>query len=167
MNHLLLKKLSPILLLTNLQSANALSSDQLQPCYIQADTIIYHRAAARTIYLGHVHARQGTTQLTGDKVITYLDSHHRITRLIAHGHPAHYRTLPDHQAFKLYASANTIRYFPLKNQVLLLKKGHITQQQNVFTGPHIWYDIGTQTVVSTNPGGKSLTTMIIEPQATK
>lgn len=47
----------------------ARSSDQYLPYHIQADAIIYNQNLHTTIYQGHVHATQGTTRLTGDKVV--------------------------------------------------------------------------------------------------
>lgn len=143
----------------------ALTSDQYLPYYVRATTIIYKNKLHLTIYISNVHAHQGSSQLSGDKVIVYNSANGSdILRMVATGHPAHYSTLPDKQSERLYAQAETIEYYPQKNQVLLLKKARVTQKKNVFTGPHIWYDIKQQKVISTNPKGSSETKIVIEPQ---
>ena len=147
------------------KSSFGLSSDQYLPYYVRAHSIIYKRKLHLTIYRGDVHATQGTSTLSGDQVVLYNSTtNHDIQRVVATGHPAHYATLPDHQQDRLLAQAETIEYYPKTNQVLLLIKARVTQHENVFTGPHIWYDIKNQTVVATNPRGNSHTTIVIEPQ---
>ena len=143
----------------------ALNSDQTQPYHIQANTVTYNRSLHTTIYLGNVHARQGTTQVTGDKVMVYnTKDSNKIARIIATGHPAKYSTLPDNQHKVLHAEANTIEFNPIKDEVLLVKNAKVTQEQNLFTGPHIWYDMKNQVVVSTSPHGHGRTTVVIQPQ---
>lgn len=146
----------------------ARSSDQYLPYHIQADTIIYNRNLHTTVYQGHVHATQGSTRLTGDKVVVYTSkTGSKITLIVASGNPAHYSTLPNKKPARLFAEAVTIKYYPLKNQVLLLKKARIAQNHDLFTGPHIWYDMAKQVVVSTSPHGHGRTTVVIEPQSNK
>lgn len=146
----------------------ARTNDQYLPYHIQADTIIYNQNLHTTIYQGHVHATQGTPRLTGDKVVVYNSKvNNKIILIVATGQPAHYTTLPDNQPKRLFTQADTIKYYPLKNQVLLLKRAKVTQDENLFTGPHIWYDISKQVVVSTSPEGHGKTTVVIEPQGSK
>ncbi|ABS77934.1 lipopolysaccharide transport periplasmic protein LptA [Coxiella burnetii] len=155
-----------LLLLTGLPLlAVALSSDQFKPYHVRSIEVIYRRPDHITLYHGDVYATQGTTWISGDKVIVYHNpTTNRIVRLKAIGHPAHYSTMPDNQKARLYAQAETILYFPAKAQVLLIKNARVTQKQNILTGPHIWYDIKKQTVISTVPNGKGNTTVVIEPQ---
>ena len=142
----------------------SLSSDQFKPYYVQASEIIYRRLDHITIYKGYVYATQGTTQFSGDKVTVYSDClTNRIARIVAVGRPAHYTTIPNTDKARLYAEANTITYYPSKAQVVLIKDARVVHNQDILTGPHIWYDIKKQTVISTNPGEKSTTTMVVEP----
>jgi len=148
-------------------SVFALSSDKYLPYRIKADTVIYNRNLHKTIYQGHVDAVQGTTHLTGDKVIVYNSKrNNKITLIVATGKNAHYTTLPDNKS-RLFAEAEIIKYYPLKDQVFFITHAKITQDQNLFTGPHIWYDMSKQVVVSTNPNGQGRTTVVIEPQNKK
>lgn len=55
--------------------------------------------------------------------------------------PPLYTTLPNTDKARLYAEANTIIYYPPKAQVVLIKNARVTQNQNILTEPHIWYDI--------------------------
>lgn len=146
--------------------ASALSSDQCKPYYIESNSITYYQKKHMTIYLGQVKARQGSTHLTADKLIVYTDPKtNQVNKVFAYGKPARYNTLPDNKP-RLYAEADTIKYYPIQNTVLLLKHGKITQSQNVFTGPHIWYDIKNQRLISTT-NGHGKTTITIQPQTSK
>ncbi|WP_244897153.1 LptA/OstA family protein [Candidatus Coxiella mudrowiae] len=78
--------------------------------------------------------------------------------------PPLYTTLPNMDKARLYAEANTIIYYPPKAQVVLIKNARVTQNQDILTEPHIWYDIKKQTVISINLGEKNTTTMVVEPQ---
>ncbi|WP_304985797.1 LptA/OstA family protein [Coxiella-like endosymbiont] len=51
--------------------------------------------------------------------------------------------LPTRIKLRLYAEANIIIYYLPKasGQVVLIKNAWITQNQDILTGSHIWYDI--------------------------
>ena len=152
-------------LILSLNKTWTLTSDQLQPYHMQADQFIYNYKQHTMFYEGNVHAQQGSTQVTSDNAVVYTSKKNNIiTLIIATGQPAHYSTLPDKGDNRLFAEANTIKYFPQKNQVLLLMNAKVTQGKDLFTGPHIWYDVSKRVVISTNPQGQGETTVVIEPQ---
>lgn len=151
-------------LLLSITTGISLTADQFLPYHIQADHVTYKRLQQITVYQGHVSATQGTSELDGDKIIVYNDViTHAINRIIATGHPAHYHTVPDKEKETLYANADTIRYEPLKAQLWLIENAHVNFKQDIFIGPHIWYDMKKQTVVSSSYHGKSGTTVVVEP----
>ncbi len=143
----------------------ALSSDQYQSYHISARSMNYNHKSRTITYLGNVHITQGTTTLTGDKVIMYQSPNsNKITKVVVYGNLAHYSTLPDQKKKKLFAKAKQIYYHPQKKTVLLLGKGRVTQNNNVFTGPHIWYDMDHEVVRSTTQSPQQRTVVIIQPQ---
>ncbi len=145
-------------------SSFALSSDKYAPYHIRAKEIQYSKQPHQVRYIEHAHATQGSTTLSGDLIVSYFrPNSNQIYKLTATGKPAHYSTLPNNEKVRLYAEADTIIYYPLKNQVLLLKNARVTEKQNVFTGQHIWYDMNTKRVVSTSPNKGDMTRIVIVP----
>ncbi len=147
-------------------TASALASDSQKAYQVNSQSVLYNRNRHQTTYTGNVTAKQGTTLVSGDKLlIINSPTTGDVTEIIAYGKQAHYSTLPDKQTQKLYAQANTIKYWPKRGKVLLISDGKITQKHNVFTGQLIWYDINKQTVLS-GSGSESRTTIVIQPQHT-
>ena len=67
------------------------------------------------------------------------------------------------QSARFYAQARKITYHPITKIVLLEHHSKVTHQKNVFTGPHIWYDIATG-IVRTSPKKNHKTMIVIQPQ---
>lgn len=160
---LLLKNLSLISILALNLSAFGLSSDANLPFHFKSKSIIYNQKQHTTIYLGHVHVTQGSTQIRGDKLVVQYEKNGTVKKMIDTGNPAHYSTLPDHQSSHLYAQAGKITFNPKIKTVLLEYQAKVTQEKNIFTGPHIWYDSDTG-VIRTTPKKNQKTVIIIQPQ---
>ncbi|MDF1653688.1 MAG: lipopolysaccharide transport periplasmic protein LptA [Coxiellaceae bacterium] len=145
-------------------SAYALSSDAGKPYHVSSKTVLYDRTRHRTVYTGNVVATQGSTTVTGNRLIILSSpDSNQVELLIAHGDLAHYSTLPNDEKQKLYAQAETIKYWPQQNKVLMVKRGKVTQHHNIFTGSLIWYDIKKQTVLSSS-NSRSHTKIVIQPK---
>jgi lipopolysaccharide export system protein LptA len=157
------KALATLLLLLTTQTI-ALHSDQTLPYHIRSDNMQYNRNTHQTIYRGHVIATQGTTRISGNKLIVSTSPKtHRLQELIAYGNLAHYATLPDGQAQKLHAVAKVIKYWPGRQKAELIRDARVTQEQNIFTGQKIWYDIKNQSVYTDHHANTGQTTIIIQP----
>ncbi len=143
--------------------AYALQSDRSKPYLFHSNTVLYQRDKHETIYQGQVTAKQGSTTISGDTIRVFSSSvDASIKEIIANGKQAHYSSLPNHSAEKLYAQANTIKYWPKDGKVLLIKAAKINQHHNIFTGGLIWYDINKQTVLS-GSNTASHTRIVIQP----
>jgi lipopolysaccharide export system protein LptA len=150
----------------NLTLAYALDSDQYQPMHVISDTATYDRNLHTITYIGSVQAEQGSSHLDGDKVIVYQtpDNSNKIQKIEVFGNPAHYNTLPAPDKDRLFVQALKITYNPLDRTVLLEQEAKVQQGGNIFTGPHIWYDMVNGVVRSLAAPGKQRTVMIIEPE---
>lgn len=163
--------LSLSLLLLLLPSLSvALQSDQSKKLYIRSKTANINRTTGVGIFIGDVVIDQGTTHVTGDKVITHNDKHHKLKEVIIiglHGNFAHYKTLTELKKPPLYATARTIKYYPKSHYVILLKDGHIKQGTDSIDGQHLEYDIQKQvlnsTAITKTNGKNSRTTIVIQP----
>jgi len=143
----------------------ALPSDAKKPYNVSSHTVRYDRKTHTTVYTGDVIATQGSTRLTGNKVILITDPKtHNIKELIAYGTLAHYTTLPGNNKKRLHAQAETIKYWPSQYKTELLIKARVTQAKNVFTGEQIWYDIKNESVYTDHHTKNARTKIIIQPQ---
>jgi lipopolysaccharide export system protein LptA len=144
----------------------ALDSDRLAVMHVTSDSATYDRNQHTITYEGNVQIEQGTSHLDGDKVVVYQTptNTNKIQQLIAYGNPAHYNTIPQDGKSRLYIEATKITYSPIKRTLLLEGNGKVTQDGNIFSGPHIWYDMINGVVHSLAVPGKQRTEMIIQPQ---
>ena len=139
-----------------------LSTDKTQPAHISSDTASYTKSV--NTYRGHVKITQGTTHIAGDIVMIYNGSgKEKISKMIVIGTLAHYDTILDSNHKKLNAEALRIEYYPPLGHVLLLGQGKITQEKNLFAGPHILYDINRQVVIS-SPSKLNKTVIVVQSE---
>lgn len=160
---ILLKNLSLVSVLAFHAPVFALSSDGNLPFHFKSNSIIYNGKQHTATYIGHVRVTQGTTRIRGNKLVVQYGKNGGVKKMIDTGNLAHYSTLPDRQSKRLYAQAKKITYNPTTKIVLLEQHAKVTQEKNIFTGPHIWYDSGAG-VVRTTPKKNQKTVIIIEPQ---
>ncbi len=155
-----------ILFFFGVNSAHALDSDQYQPLSIVSDDAVYDRNQHTITYTGSVRGEQGSSHIDGDKMIVYQTpgNANKIQKIEIFGNPAHYNTLPAPNKERLYVEALKITYNPLERTVLLEQQAKVIQAGNIFTGPHIWYDMVNGVVRSLATPGKERTMMIIQPQ---
>ncbi len=153
-----------LLFLTSV-SVFANKADNNKPYVVKANSVLMDSQQHITTYIGNVHATQGSTHLTANKVITYENKQNKITKLIAYGSPAKYDTLPDNQTKKLYASAEKIIYSPNDNLIHLRGNGFVTQSGRKLKGNKIDYNMDTELLYSAKHE-KAQTTIIIPPTST-
>jgi len=151
--------------------SNALPDDRNQPIHITSDTAEVDDKTGRSIYRGKVKIIQGTIHLNADQVTIHSNAQ-GIAKLVAIGTPAHFQQLPEVEKNIMHAFGNTIEYFVSEERIELKKQAKLEQEQNVFTGERIDYDIkrrvvnaygGTQTSSSTDTPRVNL---IIQPNKT-
>jgi len=137
-----------LLLIICCNTCYALTSDRQQHILIQADNATIDRAKGINTLRGHVEIVQGSTHLVGNKVVLYTDKQDQLNYAIATGSLARYWTQPHENKAKVYAKAETIKYFPLRNRVELRGKAEVKQAGDVFSGPVITYNTLTEVVKS-------------------
>jgi lipopolysaccharide export system protein LptA len=158
------------LLLTTFTAVWALDTDQNQVMHVLSDSATYNRDDHTITYEGKVQGSQGSAKLDGDKLVVYQmttsqpGDNNNIEKIIVYGNPAHYSTLPNPDKARLFVEALKITYDPQKKTVLLEGHARVNQEGNIFTGPHIWYDMVNGVVHSTSTNNQERTEMIIQPQ---
>jgi len=149
-----------------LACAQAKSSDQLKPLNMHSQSVKYNLQTNTVTYIGNVHAYQGTTYLSGDKVIVKRNPLNQIVKLTDYGNPAHYSTIPDHQHTRLYAQAKKIVYDPIHKIVILFHHGYVKQNGSEMTAPLIQYHMLTGVIKTWPTDKQAKTTIIVQPSNT-
>ena len=108
--------------------------------HITSDTAEVDDKTGRSIYRGKVIIRQGTINLKADQVTIHSNAQ-GIAKLVAIGTPAHFQQRPEAKKTIMHAFGNTIEYFVSEERIELKKQAKLEQEQNVFTGERIDYDI--------------------------
>jgi len=119
---------------------HALSTDKDKPIEVEADTAELDDVKNVSVYTGHVVLTQGSIRMTGDKMTVYNTENNELDTLIMEGQPATYRQLPDNSNVYDEAQALTIKYFDLKNVVILVGKAEVKQEGFFMKGDRIDYD---------------------------
>jgi lipopolysaccharide export system protein LptA len=125
--------------------SHALPDDRNQPIHISSDTAEVDDKTGLSIYRGTVKIVQGTINLAADQVTIHSDNQ-GISKLVAVGAPAHFQQLPEAETTIMHAFGNTIEYFVSEERIELKKQAKLEQEQNVFTGERIDYDIKRRVV---------------------
>lgn len=126
----------------------AMPSDKSLPANIVADSSIYNYKTGIDTYEGNVKIDQGTTHITADRVITKRDDKHKIKEATAYGIKklAHYWTTPKLNDPEVHATARIIKFYPIEENVTLIKTVEIHQGDNTFHGELIHYNKQAQTI---------------------
>lgn len=158
------KKLIAIILLCSSTMAWALDTDKYQPMHVDSHSAAYDREQRILTYEGNVQTEQGSSHLKGDKILVYQGENNQIKYIEIFGKPALYNTLPSPDKERLYVEALKITYNPNDKTVLLEGNGKVTQEGNIFTGPHIWYDMKNGIVRSKPTKANERSVFILQPQ---
>lgn len=129
-----------LLLLCLPPAALALSTDKDQPIQVEADSAQLDDKNNVSVYTGNVILTQGSIRMTGDKMTVYNTKDDKLDTLIMEGHPATYRQLPDNSKVYDEAQATTLKYYELKNLVILTGDAVVKQENFSMKGERIEYD---------------------------
>jgi len=146
----------------------ALPSDREQTLHIFANSSFFNYKTGIDIYEGDVKVDQGSTHLTGDRLITKKNAKRKIISAIAYGikKRAIFKTEPKSGDKPLIAMAKIIKLYPETSLVMLEEDVNVAQGENSFHGPIIIYNMKDQ-VVSIPPSKNGRATIIINPKPLK
>lgn len=102
------------------------------------------------IFNGHVKAKDKDSNLTADKVYVYRNKQRQITKIIAYGKLARYRTITSPDKPPLNAVAEIIKYFPPKHEVVFMKQAFARQGADTIKAPIIYYNTLQRVMHSTS-----------------
>lgn len=141
----------------------ALPSDRQQPIHIESDRA--ERNKNIIVYRGNVIIKQGTILIRAAKVVIHSTGD-SVSKIVCTGKPAHYQQRPSLDGGLVRASANTIEYWPARNQMHLINNASLEQAGTTITGERIDYDIAKEVVKAKgdNSGGQRIQ-MVIPPSS--
>ena len=134
--------LMPLLLIQS-PLAHCLESDRYKPLKIISDTALIDEHDGTAVYTGNVILTQGTLKIIADKLsITTEDG--KVAKVTADGEPALFSQVPEPNQAEVIAKAKSIDYLVRKQVLLLKRKASIVQDDNIFRGEKILYEIQSQ-----------------------
>lgn len=123
----------------------ALSSDSKQPMFVEADSVVYDESKGETVYTGNVKARQGSLEVSGDKMIINQQKG-QADQLIIYGSPARLKQTPDGGGPDNHGIGKRADYFP-ESGILILNGDAMTWEgpnpatsEHTVKSDHIEYD---------------------------
>lgn len=145
----LLFALSNFVLTNSVSASQPVSSEQDDlPVNIQSDSANFDEQKGIALYKGHVSVQQGDRFLTADNLKIYRNKEGKIHFIEAKGHPASFEASPDTQKPKIHGKANTLKYFPKENKIILMDEAELIQDDKTLQAALITYHFENQTLVS-------------------
>lgn len=138
-------------------TAMALSTDRDQPIELEADKADIDDLKGISIYTGNVVLIQGSMQIKAHKLTLYNDKNRQLEKAVAvgaDGKLATFKQRPEGKDKDLRARAKTMIYFLKKDKIHLLKKAHVWQGGDTFSGDKIIYDTKQETVIASSQKDK-------------
>ena len=117
-------------------SVHGLPDDRRQAINLSSDKATYENN--RGIYTGNVNMSQGSLIIRADKLII-VEADRKVTKVIAHGSPAHFEQQPRAGEGVVVASARLIEYSLNAEEILLQKDATIRHQGSKISGDRIVY----------------------------
>lgn len=146
--------------------ASALPGDWEQEATILANSAELDRKEGVVIYTGDVVLTQGTLRIESERLTVYA-SDQKLEKAVAQGHPARYQQQIQAGDEFTFAEAQTIEFFALKRQAVLIGQAKLSQEGNQMTGERIHYDMDAEVIQAAGSTGEepSRIKVVIQPQS--
>lgn len=124
----------------------AQQSDAEQPVLVEADRLDLDDRAGTAVYTGNVEIRQGTMQLTGERVEIQRNPAGELSRVTAHGQRAYIEQQPDPEQPVVRGWGRTIVYHVAERRVELIDRAELHQGGDTFEGGYLEYFLDSRVV---------------------
>lgn len=131
------------LLLLQPDTAVSLESDRYKPLKIISDTALIDEHDGTAVYTGNVILTQGTLKIIADK-LSIATEEGKVAKVTADGKPALFSQIPEPNQAEVIAKAKSIDYLVRKQVLVLKRSASIVQEDNIFRGEKILYEIQSQ-----------------------
>lgn len=143
------------------KTLNASSELDNQPVNIQSDSAHFDEQKGVVTHSGNVTVTQMDRLLTADSLEIHRNKNGKIDCITAKGNPASFETAPEPNKPKMLGKANTLKYFPKENKIILIDSAELKQDDKTLQGAFITYHLDSQTLVS-DASENQRTTIILE-----
>ena len=145
----------------------ALSTDSEQPIYINSDSQALDMISNKVTFVGDVVLKQGSINITADKVIVIRNSEDEsIEQIEAFGKTAVFTQLTD-DGKTLHGEANILLYQVRKDLLTMTENAVLSQDDSVIKGPLIKYLITPQKLIADSKKGERVSTVLQPTQTNK
>jgi lipopolysaccharide export system protein LptA len=145
--------------------ALALSTDQDQPVYIDSDSQQLDMQSNKVTFLGDVKLKQGSININADKVIVTRDPKDgSIQEIEGYGNLATFSQLTD-DGKTLYGEAKELYYVMADDQLTMIDKAMLSQDDSVIRGTKIRYKISSQKLIADGKEKGDRVSTVLQPQA--
>lgn len=145
--------------------AVALSSDQDQPVYINSDSQQLDMQSNKVTFLGDVKLKQGSININADKIIVTRDPKDgSINEIQGFGDLATFSQLTD-EGKTLYGEAKELHYVMVDDQLTMIDKAMLSQDDSVIRGTKIRYKISSQKLIADGKKRGDRVSTVLQPHA--
>jgi lipopolysaccharide export system protein LptA len=145
-------------------SAIALPTDADFPIEITSDTAEFDDKVGTARHFGHVLMVQGSRHLEAETLLIERNAiNHKIEKMTATGHPAHFKTQLEQEKPIVDAHAETLIFYPEKQTLYLQQNAQVIQDNHRVKGEHLIYFLAAKRLVS-EFNRDQRTTVIIPPR---
>jgi lipopolysaccharide export system protein LptA len=142
----------------------ALSTDSQQPVYIDSDSQQLDMKSNRVTFLGDVKLKQGSININADKLIVIRNAKTgQIEEIEGYGDVATFSQLTD-DGKTLYGEAKELYYKMAADELTMVDKALLSQDDSEIRGNKIRYQISSQKLIADGNGGGRVST-VLQPQA--
>lgn len=146
-------------------AAWAADADRDQPAHIEADRVEMDNQKELSVYEGNVSFRQGSTQVSGDRVTLRTEAG-EVRHLLIEGQPARYEETSN--AGKLIAATGLeIEYDAANNRLRIEGRALLSRPGESFSGETILYHTDTEVVSArrAEDGSGERVRIVIQPDS--
>ncbi|PMR77046.1 lipopolysaccharide transport periplasmic protein LptA [Billgrantia endophytica] len=154
--------------LTTLAQAQTAEDDANAPIEVEADRLDLDDRAGTAIYTGDVDIRQGSMQVTGDRVEIRRNAAGELSRATATGERAYIEQQPDPDEPIVRGWGRTIIYHVSERRVELIDRAELHQGGDTFDGGYLEYFLDSRVVQARSDGegveGRQRVRMTLQPE---
>ncbi|MDR5905505.1 lipopolysaccharide transport periplasmic protein LptA [Franzmannia qiaohouensis] len=133
-------------LLLGSAAALAQTQDASQPIDVTADQLDLDDRAGTAVYTGDVDIRQGSLQVTGDRVEIRRNDAGEVSRITATGERAYVEQRPQPDEELMRGWGRTIIYHVAARRVELIDQAELHQARDTFDGGYVEYFLDRRVV---------------------
>lgn len=127
----------------------ALKSDASQPLNITSKEQIADFNNNKAIFVGEVIATQGSIEIHADRAELTRNKNGELKEIIAYGKPTTYKQTQDNGKV-INSRSSIMRYVPADNQIILIGRATIFQENSHVNGEKIVYNTVTKQLKASN-----------------